>query len=136
MKKINKVVFLMLVGLALSAGPRPAMAEPIAFETQGGTKFILPLQVVNGIQLYSFSDKKGYPGLEAVLVEQKNFRLNFGAAAVLGQSENVPFVSLETRLSEKFFQIDNNNLYFGVWVGQESHQKKATWGLAASIPLW
>lgn len=131
--KLNKIVIALgFIGMLLT----PAVyAQDVAFEFKG-FKAMVPLKVVNAIQLYSFDEGKGYPAVETVLVEKKNFRLNLGAASVLGTSENVPFVSLETRLSDKFFDISNNDLYFGAWVGKQSDQKDGTWGLAASIQLW
>jgi len=130
MKKLLSVVALLLA-VAVSA-----KAEPLAFKLSENVTFIAPLQVVKAIQLYSFSDNKGYIGAETTLVQAKNFRFNFGAAPVLGTGENVPFLSIETRLSEKFFDISDNDMYFGIWAGKQSNKKSATVGIAASIQLW
>ena len=126
-----------LIGLALFlvATPGVLKAEPVSIDL-GGNTFILPLQVVSGVQLYSFEEGRGYPALETVLIERKSFRFTFGAAAVLGTSANVPFVSLQTRLTEKFFDINDNNLYFGVWVGRQSRPNEVRYGISAGIPLW
>lgn len=129
MKKLLSVVALLL---AVAVGVK---AEPISMNV-GENTFILPLQVVQGTQLYSFEEGRGYPALETVLATRKNYRVTFGAAAVLGTSANVPFVSFQTRLSEKFFDISDNNLYFGIWVGRQSRPNETRWGVSAGIPLW
>lgn len=128
MKKI--ALMLAVLGLAVSL-----KAEPIAVEL-GGNKFILPLQLVSGTQLYSFDEGRGYPALETVLAQRGKAQLSVGAAPVLGTSANVPFVALQFRLSEKFFDISDNNVYFGAWVGKPSNQKDAAYGILCSVPLW
>lgn len=125
----------LLLTLALLAGPTWAMAEKLSFQA-GETLFTAPLLVVNATEVYSFREGKGYPGLETVLVRRGNFIGTFGAAAVLGESQNVPFVSVQTRLSPKFFDTSNNELLFGVWVGKEPKKRGLTAGLLATVPLW
>lgn len=133
MQKLSKIVAVLgVLGMLLSEA---AYAEAIHVDL-GETTFVLPFQKVNAIELYSFSQKKGFTGAETVLIERANFRFNFGAAPVLGTSKNVPFISLETRLSDKFFDISSNSLYFGLWLGKQSDQKNLTGGIAASIALW
>lgn len=132
MKKL--LVSLFIIGNLLGISGYVS-AEPLAVDI-GGLKFIVPLQKVDAIQLYSFRDRKGYPAAQSVLIEKGKFQFAAGAAAVLGTSENVPFVSLQTRLSESFFDTSDNALWFGLWIGQESHQKDSTYGISASISLW
>ncbi len=112
-----------------------AATDPIHVDV-GGYSFILPLQKADAVQLYSLRDKKGFPGLETVVCAKGRLQLTLGAAPVLGTSKNVPFASVTTRLSPVFFDTSNNDLRFGVWIGKESGQKKATWGLSATVPLW
>jgi hypothetical protein len=132
--------FLTLALLAL-AGAVSAATNPIAFNL-GGTLFVLPFQKVSATQLYSFKEEKGFPAVETVLVSRGKAQLTFGAAPVLGSEASVPFVALQTRLSEKFFDTSNNALMFGVWVGQVSGDKavgrkaRNVWGIKASVPLW
>lgn len=130
MKKL--LLMLCLTGIP---GVLKAATDPLSVEI-AGTTFILPLQKVDATQLYSFRDKKGYPGAETTLAQRGKFKLTFGAAPVLGSSNNVPFVSLQTRLSEAFFDTSNNALLFGIWAGKESGRKRGTWGIKASVPLW
>lgn len=125
-----------------------AATEPLSVDI-GGTTFLLPFQKVSATQLYSLTDEKGYPGAQTTLAgwgkpnmdgDQKT-HLDFGAAPVLGDSHKVPFVSINTRLSEKFFDTSNNALYFGVWGGHRGdvkHRKRLVneIGLNASAGLW
>lgn len=137
-KRPGGYVFALAVLAALVVGgPREAYAatDPLKVRV-GATDFLLPLQKVSGTQLYSFRDKKGYPGLETVVVMRGTGQLTVGAAPVLGTSENVPFVGVQFRLPARFFDLSNNELMFGAWVGRESDQKRATWGIKATIPLW
>lgn len=134
---MKKFIITAAVVLSAAFGPRPAYAatNPLHI-TIGGTDFVLPLQKVSGTQLYSFRDKKGYPGLETVIVSRSRAELSIGAAPVLGTSFNVPFVAFQFRLPRRFFDVSNNDLMFGAWVGQESDKKRTTWGIKASVPLW
>lgn len=134
MKKIK-----MLLLAVIMACPVWLKAEPIAIDTSYG-QFILPFQVVSGTELYSFDLGKGFPALETVLWRDGNFEFTFGAAAVLGANTNVPFLALQGRLSPNIFDIGDNELKFGLWVGQPSHwldeNKGWEWGIKTSIPLW
>jgi len=112
-----------------------ARSGDIAIDIKG-TTFTLPLQNVNATQLYAFSEGKGYPALESVLISHGKIRLSAGAAAELGTGINVPFVSISTRLSERFFNVGDNDLYFGVWGGKPSHGGRAIFGIQASQKLW
>lgn len=144
---MKKIIFTLGATLALMActGGRNIFAatNPIVFRA-AGTDFIVPFQKVKGTQLYSLQDKKGYPGVETVLAgwgakdAQGDWQgeLTFGAAPVLGTSNNVPFFGLQARLPAKFFDTSNNSLMFGAYLGRESGQKRATWGIKASISLW
>lgn len=134
MNKINGLILAVLVALAV-AGPRAAHAEPVAIDV-GGNTFYLPLQVVDGVQLYSLDEGKGYPAVQTVLASRGDGQLVAGGAPILGTSENVPFLGLQFRLSKKFFDVSDNELHFGAWVGFPSDKKGAIWGLLASIPLW
>lgn len=135
MKKVLSLLAVTVTLATLGFGPRPAYAEPISVD-MGGNKFILPFQVVDGVQLYSLDEGRGYPAAQTVLVQRGDAQLSFGGAPILGTSENVPFVGLQVRLSEKFFDIGNNSLRFGAFVGWPSNQSKATYGILASVPLW
>lgn len=134
--------FIFLMSLAVSA-PVMAGSNPLSVNF-GGTTFVLPFQKVSATQLYSSRDKKGYPGAETVLAAwgkkddagNQKTQLTFGAAPVLGTSQNVPFIGVQTRLSPKYFDTTNNSILFGVWVGKESNQKRSTYGVKASVPLW
>ncbi len=130
------VLTLLLAFVGLSFGPRPTYAEPVSLGLTEKTTAILPLQVVSGVQLYSPELGKGFPGLETVLIQRKSWRLSAGAAPVLGTSANVPFLSLSTRLSPRFFDTNDNDLYFGVWAGKPSDGKRTVFGVSASVPLW
>lgn len=135
-----RYIFALAILVGLAAGPRPAYATDIALDTAVGT-FILPFQVVNGTQLYSFKEGKGYPGAETVLWRKGKFQATFGAAPVLGTDTNVPFVGVQTRLSPVVFDTSNNELQFGAFAGKPSRRNdpdKPRWvfGIKASIPLW
>lgn len=137
MKKTIAALFFLLAAAA--------QAEPLAVTTKAGT-FYLPLQVVNGTQLYSFKEGKGFPGAETVLWStgkrdvSGNYvpraQVTFGAAPVLGTAVNVPFTGFQFRLKEPFFDPQGNSVLFGAWLGLPSDSKTFTWGVKASIPLW
>lgn len=117
--------------------PAP-VSEPrtVAVRLSKDSIFLVPLRVVSGVQLYSPELGKGFPGLETVLAQRKTWRLGIGAAPILGTSEHVPFLSLSTRLSARFFDTGSNDLYFGAWVGKPSNVGHAIFGLNASTVLW
>lgn len=96
----------------------------------------LPLREVSATELYSFEEGKGYPAVETILATTKDVRWTAGVAAQLGTSVNVPFGGLELRLSRRFFQVDDNDLYFGVWAGRPSDRREWIWGLKASTKLF
>lgn len=131
----SKLMVLAIIALFIAA-VQSAFSANVSFKITEKTTAVLPLQIVSGVQLYSPEEGKGYPGVETVLVERKTWRLAVGAAPVLGTSVNVPFASLSTRLSPKFFDISDNQLYFGAWAGKPSDGKKMIYGVCASIPLW
>ena len=112
------------------------MAEPVSVKLSEKTTLILPLQVVQGVQLYCPEEGKGFPGVETVLLESGSWRLSAGAAPVLNTEVNVPFVSLTTRLSPKFFDTSDNQLYFGGWAGKPSNGKHVIFGVSCSMQLW
>ncbi len=132
---MNKIKGLILSVVLALAAAQAVHAEPVAVNV-GENTFVLPLQVVSGTQLYSPELGKGFPGLETVLAQRKTWRLSVGAAPVLGTSANVPFVSLSTRLSPRFFDTADNDLYFGAWAGWPSDRSKAVFGISASVALW
>lgn len=133
---ISALATLIAMGVMALAGPRPAYANPITFKITERTTLVVPLQVVSGVQLYSPKLGKGFPGLETVLGQYNTLRLSAGAAPILGTSVNVPFVSVSTRLSPRFFDISDNAMYFGVWVGKPSDERHVIAGLSASVALW
>lgn len=138
---MNKMKSLLLSVLALPIFLAAAQAEPIAVDL-GGNKFILPFQVVNGTQLYSFEEGKGFPGAETVLAVRGRYQLSFGAAPVIGTDVNVPFVAIQHRLNPAIFDTSDNELQFGVWAGKPSRRldgdkrPKWIWGIKASVPIW
>lgn len=134
MNKISGLILAVLLGAAAFL-PREAYAEPVAIDVVGNT-FYLPLQVVDGVQLYSLDEGKGYPAVQTVLASRGDAQLVAGGAPILGTSANVPFVGLQFRLSKKFFDVSDNELHFGAWVGWPSNEKGAIYGLMASVPLW
>ena len=125
----------LLIAVALCCGVSVVKAEPVSVNL-GENTFILPLQVVQGVQLYSPELGKGFPGLETVLVKRGDIVLSAGAAPVLGTSVNVPFVALSTKLSPRFFDTSNNDLYFGVWAGRASNMDREIFGISCSVELW
>lgn len=135
---LNKVLCAVVLCCTLSGG---AKAESVLFRF-GENVFNIPLKVVHATELYSFADGVGYPAAHSVLWERKTLQFTVGAAAVLGTSTHVPFVSLQTRLSEKFFDISDNGLYFGAWAGHRTgdvdNSKRLinSWGINASTKLW
>jgi hypothetical protein len=133
---VNKIKGLILA--AFLAGPiwAPAVkAEDVAFRL-GENDFIVPLRQVEAVQLYSFGEGKGYPAVESVLARRSTWKVSVGAAAELGTGVNVPFLSAATRLTPRFFDTGNNDLYFGVWVGRPSKGDRVLWGVSASTALW
>ncbi len=139
-KPYGRKLFLAVVLLGALAGA--AKAEPIQFTTGGGHAFVLPLQSVSGTQLYSFREGKGFPALESVLYvsPRKKFQATFGAAAELGRSVAVPFAGAQWRLSERFFDTSDNDLYFGLALAKHPDSAKSWRGvevtLKASTALW
>jgi len=125
-----------LLALLVLLVPLAGYAEPVSVKLSEKTTLILPLQVVQGVQLYCPEEGKGFPGLETVLVERLTWRLSAGAAPILGTGVNVPFMSVATRLSPKFFDTTDNSLYFGVWAGKPSNGKHVIFGISASVSLW
>lgn len=130
MKKIKGLVL-----LALLAAPLVARAEDVAFRL-GENDFLIPFKQVSAVQLYSFEEGKGFPAVETVLAARKSWKVSVGAASVLGSGVNVPFVSVATRLSPRFFDIGDNDLYFGAWVGKPSRGERVLYGVSASTKLW
>ncbi len=134
MKRIAAVLAVLAFALPVFA-EEPVIVGPIHFDV-GSDTFIVPFKVVAGVQLYSPELGKGFPGLETVLARRKSWKLSVGAAPILGTSANVPFVSLSTRLSPRFFDISGNDLYFGAWAGKPSDGQHVIFGLSASTALW
>ena len=132
--KTKLIMVLMMLSASISAA---AATNPVKVHV-AGTDWILPLQKVQAVQLYSVTDKKGYPGVETVIASwnKDNAHLTLGAAPVLGTSQNVPFASLSFRLPSRFFDTSNNTLMFGAFIGKEADKPHATVGVAASIALW
>ncbi len=133
-----RYMYLLALGLGLVAfGPRPAYAEPISVQLSEKTTLVLPLQIVKATQLYDFKEGRGFPAMETVLLKRGDGELTFGAAPVLGSSVNVPFVGLQVKLSDVFFDTSDNDLRFGLWAGRRSDgDKHVLWGIKASVALW
>ena len=139
MKKL--LVVLLMLG---SVVPAFAATNPISVDVGWGTFILPPFQKAEVIQLYSVNDKKGYAGVQTVLAAwgaadkngDRKATLNFGAAPVIGSSQNVPFASLMFRLPARYFDLSNNSLMFGAFAGKESTKPHATVGIAASVSLW
>lgn len=145
--KMFKMGSVVLAAALLACGPRPAYAatKPLGIQFGGGHLLELPFQNMNGTELYSVREGKGYPALESVLYQspRRRTQVSIGAAAELGASKAVPFVGAQLRLPEKFFDTSNNDLFFGVAAakhfGPETRFK--SWRgveltLKASKPLW
>lgn len=129
---MRKIMLVLAVAMGLT---NIVNAGPISVDV-GGNIFYLPFQVVNGTQLYSVKDGKGYPGAETVLARRGRYRVTFGAAPVLGTSNNVPFLAVQGRLSPVLFDTSDNDLQFGLWAGKPSQGKEWTWGIKCSAQLW
>jgi hypothetical protein len=112
-----------------------AKAEPLAFDI-GGTTLVLPLQIVNATQMYSFEEERGFTGAETVLVTRGDFDLTLGAATGYGSGIQFPFIGGQFKLPETFFDTSNNELKFGAWLGRDFDAKDSKWGIKASIQLW
>ncbi len=134
--------------LSMAAAPARAASDPLRVRL-AGTDWILPLQKTSVTQLYSFAEGTGYPAVETVLAGWGDIeadsghrqQLTAGAAAVLGTSHAVPFIGIQTRLSNKFFDTSNNALLFGVWAGHRDdvpHPKRVfnEAGIKVSRPIW
>lgn len=135
----NKLILIVLFALFVAV-VQSAFAKPIAVQTDAGL-FLLPFQVVNGTELYSFREGKGFTAAETVLWRKGRYQFTFGAAAVLGSDTNVPFIAIQHRLNPVIFDTSNNDLQFGVWVGRpsrrlDSDHPRTLWGIKASVPLW
>jgi hypothetical protein len=139
--KMKKAMAVVLVMMAFCAPVFSAQnGQVIGIKTDAGN-FLLPFQIVNGTQLYSFREGKGFPGAETTLWMKGRCEFTFGAAPVIGTDINVPFAGVQTRLSPAVFDTTNNDLLFGVWVGKPSRRisnERPTWlwGVKASVPLW
>lgn len=112
----------------------------IGIQTDFGA-FILPFQIVNGTELYSFKEGKGFPAAETTIWTKGRYQFVFGAASVLGTDVNVPFIGIQHRLNPKIFDTSNNELQFGVWVGRPSRRlndekPRTLWGIKCSVVLW
>ena len=130
---MKKLIVLLFAVMAVV--PTFAASKPLSVAL-GAHTFILPLQKVSGTELYSFKDGKGFPALETVLYSYQKFQVTFGAAAVLGTTQNVPFLGAQFVLPSKFFDTVNNDLLFGVYAGKEHEKHGLTVGIKASKPLW
>ena len=140
MKKWIVVVALLMFVVMVQSVFAGANSKALGLRTDFGD-FIVPFQVVNGTELYSFREGKGFPGAETTLWTKGRYQVTFGAAPVLGTDVNVPFAGIQTRLSPALFDTSNNDLLFGVWVGRPSkrldtERPRTLWGVKASIPLW
>src|SRR3990167_5975275 len=135
----KKMRMLFVAGMVMMGGmatqPPKVEVKTVKVDTGFGS-FYLPFQVVNGTQLYSFKDGRGYPGAETVLASCWRYQLTAGAAPVLGTDVNVPFVAIQHRLNPNIFDTSDNELQFGVWAGKPSVGKRWTLGVKASVPLW
>lgn len=149
-RSFTKAVSFVALALTLSiaAAPVRAASDPIRVRL-AGTDWLLPFQKTSVTQLYSFVEGTGYPAIETTLAGWGDVtadsghrqQLTFGAAAVLGTSQAVPFVGFQTRLSDKFFDTSNNALLFGVWGGHRDdvpHRKRIIneAGIKVSRPIW
>jgi hypothetical protein len=129
MRKLLAIVGL-FIGLSSVASAETLKADFGSFSA------ILPLQVVDVIQLYEFSAGEGFTGAQTTLIASEAFHLNFGGATGYSKGTAFPFVSIDTRLTEKFFDTSDNELRFGAWIGRDFGAKENKWGVAASIALW
>jgi hypothetical protein len=131
-----------MIGLATLCVKAEAATDPIRFEFGGGHALLLPLQNVNGTEVYSFREGKGFPAIESVLytTPSRKFQVTAGAAAELGTSHAVPFAGAQFRLPQRFFDTSNNDLYFGFAVAKHPDAAKSWRGvevmLKASTALW
>lgn len=132
-KNLSKIIVLAVLGF----GPLcPAVhADPISVDV-GGLTLVLPFQEVNGTQLYSFKEGRGFPGVETNLVRRGDGALVFGGATSTAGSVAFPFVGFNIRLPASLFDKSNNDLKFGIFYGRDSGQKRDFYGIKGSVELF
>ncbi len=143
MKKM-KIVGAALLLMAVVAGS--VKAEPVKFRVNSKTTVVVPFQVVNVTQLYSFDLGRGFPAAETPLFlfgSRERAQFTFGAAPKFETSSDMPFVGLQTRLSDRIFDTSDNEVFFGVYAGHREgegveHPKRVfnDVGIKASVAFW
>lgn len=104
----------------------------------GNLDINIPLKVVKASELYDTKRGKGFTGLETTLVtnSKKNIEFVAGGATSTSDNENLVYLGLQTRLSESFFDISNNDFFFGGYAGRNFRRNENYAGLKASVMLW
>lgn len=102
----------------------------------GGLDFLLPLQEVGASQLYDFDAGRGFAGVETNLVKRGDGALVFGGATSTAGNPAFPYVGLNLRLPSPPFDISNNDLLFGVWIGRDFGADKTFFGIKGSLNLF
>lgn len=131
---MKKLLFSVVAVLALYS---VSNAQDVLLEA-GPLDINIPLKVVKGSELYDLGKGKGFTGIETVLVTntKKSFEFVGGGATSTSDNENFVYVGLQTRLSDQFFDVTNNEFFFGGFVGRNFRRNENYGGLKASIPLW
>ncbi len=136
---MKKLIGMFVLLCSLSVG---AKADDVMFDF-GVIKLNVPLKVVEVTELYDFNNKRGATGIATVLGTIGTSKVTLGGAISLEEGEQYPFLSWNTRLSPKFFDIADNELYFGAAVGHEfdikentDTRKREKYCVQASLKFW
>lgn len=101
-----------------------------------GLDWLLPFQETNASQLYSFEEGRGFAAIETNLAKRGDGALVFGGATSTAGSPAFPYIGVNIRLPSPPFDISDNELTFGPWIGRDSGAKETFWGVKASLGLF
>ena len=112
-----------------------AKAEPISVDV-GGLTLMLPFQEVGASQLYDFDAGRGFTAVETNVIKRGDGALVFGGATSTAGSVAFPYVGFNIRLPSPPFDISNNELTFGAWLGRDFGADENFFGIKGSIDLF
>lgn len=129
---LRKLLFAVAVCFGMYA---VAEAEPISVDV-GGLTLVLPFQEVGASQLYDFDAGRGFAAVETNLVKKGDGALVFGGATSTAGNPAFPYIGFNFRLPSPPFDISNNELTFGAWIGRDFGTDKNFFGIKGSVDLF
>jgi len=128
-----KKLMLSFVFVCYSCGG--AGAQSLSFKI-GGLDLLLPFQEVGASQLYDFEAGRGFSALETNLIRKGDGALVFGGATSTAGDPAFPYIGFNFRLPSPPFDISNNELFFGAWIGRDFGNEKTFYGIKGSLELF